>query len=425
MSTIEQTYELIIAYLKGVLSNRQRHDLEKKMMQDTFDEEAFEGLSQMSANELETDLDALTDRLQGRINQAKKRNLMPVFRIAAALVVLMGVAGILYVILRTPSQDLITQDIPKKQKTPQESVSPPLPKPTENITSEYGLSTSPPEKSTVETTKHPILAENLQESQEKAEAEPEVQIEGVRKAEEPQMPVLLQQKAAQALPQTLPAQQSDVKYIIGKVVGIDGEALPGVTIVEKGTSHGTITDLDGNFSIQVGDPGSELLLSYAGYQPLDLNARDISGKPITLQEDMLALEEVVVVGYGTQKKSNETGAVSRMEAEDAAPGGAIDSYGFVNPVPPGGTLKAFKNWVNERIDSATFKPFPGKYRVQAILTVQYDGRIGDIRIRSTAPSPIVDEYRKALTQSPLWKPALKDEEPVDAEVVIRFVIVVE
>ena len=228
-----------------------------------------------------------------------------------------------------------------------------------------------------------------------------------------------------ALPQASQAIQNDLKYLTGKVVDIDGEALPGVTVTEKGSARGAITDLDGNFSIQVGDTGSEILLSYVGYEPLELNALDISDKPITMKENLMALEEVVVVGYGARKKSDVTGAARRMEAEEATAAEATDMYNFVNPVPPGGTLKAFKNWVSERIDSVTLTTFPGKHRLQVILTIQHDGSIHDIFIRSSAPSPVIEEYRRIIAQSPPWKPALKDDDPVTSEVVIRFVFTVE
>jgi hypothetical protein len=390
MSAIERTYEQIIAYLKGLLTNRQRHHLEKEMMQDAFEEEAFEGLSQMNAGELEADMDLLADRLQERIKPARKRYLTPLLRMAAAVIVLFGVAGLLYFLLRPPSQDLITQsrEIPK---TSEDSVSPSMPAPVE---SDSGKPKSAP----------PVLAENRQETEDNAEAVHEMKA---------------------ALPQASPAIQNDLKYLTGKVVDIDGEALPGVTVTEKGSSRGTITDLDGNFSIQVGDTGSEILLSYVGYEPMELNARDISDKPITMKENLMALEEVVVVGYGARKKSDVTGAARRMEAEEATAAEATDMYNFVNPVPPGGTLKAFKNWVSERIDSVTLKTFPGKHKLQVILTIQHDGSIHDIFIRSNAPSPVIEEYKRVIAQSPPWKPALKDDDPVASEVVIRFVFTVE
>jgi hypothetical protein len=158
---------------------------------------------------------------------------------------------------------------------------------------------------------------------------------------------------------------------------------------------------------------------------MELNARDISDKPITMKENLMALEEVVVVGYGTRKKSDVTGAARRMEAEEATAAEATDMYNFVNPVPPGGTLKAFKNWVSERIDSVNLKTFPGKHRLQVILTVQHDGSIHDILIRSNAPSPVIEEYKRIIAQSPPWKPALKDDDPMATEVFIRFALTIE
>jgi hypothetical protein len=97
MSRIEHTYNQIVRYLNGLLSNRERHDLEKEMMRDTFDEEAFEGLNQLSAGELEADIDVLMKRLDERIQPKKKRNLVTFYRMAAAIILLVGVGSILYV----------------------------------------------------------------------------------------------------------------------------------------------------------------------------------------------------------------------------------------------------------------------------------------------------------------------------------------
>ena len=158
MSAIEQTYEKIIAYLKGLLSNRQRHDLEKRMMQDVFDEEAFEGLGQMTAEELQTDMDLLAERLQQRIKPVRKRYLMPVLRIAAAVVLLTGIAGILYVILRSPSQELITQEIPKKEKPAPEMAAPSVAQPAEKDIEPSGSSVEPKDISSEKQAKTEVLA---------------------------------------------------------------------------------------------------------------------------------------------------------------------------------------------------------------------------------------------------------------------------
>src|SRR5512145_3260584 len=111
MSRIELTYKQIVRYLKNLLSDRERYDLEKEMMHDAFDEEAFEGLTGLSGQELESDMNVLLQRLDKRIAPVKKRNLTWYYRIAAAFVLLVGVGSLLFFIFRTPSPDLITQEI--------------------------------------------------------------------------------------------------------------------------------------------------------------------------------------------------------------------------------------------------------------------------------------------------------------------------
>ena len=169
------------------------------------------------------------------------------------------------------------------------------------------------------------------------------------------------------------------------------------------TSRATMTDLDGNFVLQVKDSGSKLALNYIGYEPLELSARDITGKSVTMQEDLLALEEVVVVGYGTRRKSDVTGSVCRVETKDISAGGTTEPSELIKPVPPGGSLKAFKNWVTDRVDTTGFENYFGRHRLQTILTIHTNGYVSDIKIRSTAPDLMIEAFKRVITESPLWK----------------------
>ena len=109
------------------------------------------------------------------------------------------------------------------------------------------------------------------------------------------------------------AQDIQIKGVV--VSGGDNLPLPGVNVVVKGTSIGTITDLDGQFSFAV--PAKSMLsITYIGYKPLEVAADGSKLMNITLQEDTETLDEVVVVGYGVQKKSVVTAAISRVTAED-------------------------------------------------------------------------------------------------------------
>lgn len=104
--------------------------------------------------------------------------------------------------------------------------------------------------------------------------------------------------------------------ITGKVVNRKGEPVIGAGIVVKGSRQGVITDLDGNFSLRA-QPGTHLTVTYIGYTPQDVVAQ--SGMMnITLQESSRQLNELVVVGFGTQKKANLTGAVSVVSGDELA-----------------------------------------------------------------------------------------------------------
>ena len=118
-------------------------------------------------------------------------------------------------------------------------------------------------------------------------------------------------------PVTAQAQPSQKLSVSGVVTStFDGEPILGVTVQVKGTSNGTITDADGKYSLQV-DRGSTLVFSYVGYTTQELKATS-TRHDVALVEANEALEEVVVVGYGVQKKKLVTGATLQVKGDDIA-----------------------------------------------------------------------------------------------------------
>lgn len=105
------------------------------------------------------------------------------------------------------------------------------------------------------------------------------------------------------------------KTVTGIVYDENGEPLIGANVVEKGTTNGVITDLDGKFTLEV-EENALLQISYIGYVPQDLPVRDETNFTIRLSADTQDLDEVVVVGYGTQKKVNLTGSVTSIKTEE-------------------------------------------------------------------------------------------------------------
>ena len=108
------------------------------------------------------------------------------------------------------------------------------------------------------------------------------------------------------------AQNVDVTGIIQDESGIP---IPGVNVLVKNTTKGTVSDFDGNFAIKDVEKGSTLTFSYVGYVTKEVVVNDNSKLTITLQEDIAKLDEVVVIGYGSQKKKEITGAVSVVSSE--------------------------------------------------------------------------------------------------------------
>ena len=104
--------------------------------------------------------------------------------------------------------------------------------------------------------------------------------------------------------------QSEIK---GTVLDDLGETVIGATVLEKGTTNGTITDFDGNFSLKV-DAGKTLVISYVGYKTIEVPAQN--GMTVTLSEDAEMLEELVVTGYTVQRKADLTGAISMVSVDE-------------------------------------------------------------------------------------------------------------
>lgn len=110
-------------------------------------------------------------------------------------------------------------------------------------------------------------------------------------------------------------QQPIQKTITGKIIDVQDKPIVGVNIVEKGTSNGTVSDIEGNFSLKA-SPNAILQITYIGYLAQEISTEGKNSFTIVLVEDTKALDELVVIGYGMVKKSDLTGSVSSVKAED-------------------------------------------------------------------------------------------------------------
>lgn len=135
------------------------------------------------------------------------------------------------------------------------------------------------------------------------------------------------------------------KKVTGIVRDQNGEPIIGANVVEKGTTNGTITDVDGRFSLDVYSKGT-LLVSYIGFTSRELVIGNQSSIEVQLKEDTEALDEVVVIGYGTAKKKDLTGAITQIRAEEITQANSPNIGAALQgkiPVDIGGVWKPGKN----------------------------------------------------------------------------------
>ncbi|MCD6396469.1 MAG: TonB-dependent receptor plug domain-containing protein, partial [Spirochaetaceae bacterium] len=125
----------------------------------------------------------------------------------------------------------------------------------------------------------------------------------------------------------------------GKITDSNGEPLPNANIVEKGTTNGTVSDLDGNYTISVSGKDAVLVVSYVGYLTQEIPVNGQTNIDVTLEVDNTSLESVVVIGYGTIKKKDLTGAVSVVNP---------DQFKNVQSLSVGDAIQGLASGVNIR-----------------------------------------------------------------------------
>src|SRR5690606_16098269 len=111
--------------------------------------------------------------------------------------------------------------------------------------------------------------------------------------------------------------------IRGTVTDVNGEPLPGVTVSIPGTTIGTATDLDGQYSLTVPE-GSSLVFSFIGFESQTIQVADQSIINVTLSENISALDEVVVIGYGSARRSDLTGSITTINMDDIPPAANVN-----------------------------------------------------------------------------------------------------
>ena len=160
--------------------------------------------------------------------------------------------------------------------------------------------------------------------------------------------------------------QQPARIITGTVTDNLQEPLIGVNIMIKGTTTGIVTDVNGHFSLQVDVPNPVFIVSYIGYITQEINVGERQSLAISLLPDQLSLDEVVVVGYSTQKKVNLTGSVSTVNFEEMSSRPVTDASQILNGASPG--LQIMQNSGSLQISEESFS-----YNIRGVGTLNTSG----------------------------------------------------
>lgn len=459
-------FERILDYFRGRLSSDEQHRLEKQMMSDPFEEEAFDGLSMLLPDELEADLADLQSRLHDKTTQKKSFILHPVFRYAAAAVILLGIGTTIFLVrqslekatsIRELAETIDTTTSQKKSKSNTEdslkqniAYTTPVERKTEKgrsaeavrinaepaaITKASGEAEKEARKTEMKSPDYksvPMEEVTLKNPDEirdiTLEKASEQKNEAMGKAsglEITEAPPVNRSRAAQTMHdmQTFAKDNEDsenFRLISGLVISEEnGEPLPGVNVVVDGTSEGTITDVQGKFALSVPDNQKvNLNFNYVGYESEVVAVDKDKEINLAMSEDLLALDEVVVVGYGTRKKKMTTGAVTTVTGEELTHEPPEASM-VIKPAPAV-RMKEFKDYISENIRYEDLPPLDKAVVVKLNFTVTVKGSIRNISVKKSAGEDFDNEAIRLLREGPDWVPGTINGTTVEDEVNLKI-----
>jgi TonB family protein len=421
MSADKHHSDQLQRYLAGQMSDKERHDFERKALDDPFLQDALEGAESMPAADFTADVHQLDKRI------TTKKSGIAFWQIAAVIALLM-VSGISIWLIRdtTEPAELVHKDttdteesdpapapedsiavFEEKQVAENRSAKPAEePKPVaaaevvqpkeqvivttfDAVSSAEGVRAEPLEMSDV-------VANDLEESETRAwqETAAESKAEGAAPVRQKTMAYT---DAAKKETSVRRSASTSTRTVTGLVMDDFGEPLPGVNVVIKGTTTGATTDLDGQFALEVNDEQS-LVFSSVGMQSQEATVGARSTMEVYLSTDNKALQEVVVVGYGT------TGN---------------DPDGYKEAYPTMGFTE-FKQYMEEEMvypEQAISQGIEGRVVLQ--LTISPTGNVSNIEVKRSLGFGCDEEAVRLIKEGPRWSPATRDGVNVESKVRVR------
>lgn len=410
-------------YLENQMTDAERNAFERELQKHPFETEALEGFQQISTADLDKDLKELSRKLSSNKQKSNTR-----FWAVAATFLLIISTGIIwyqlkeaYVITNIAETKIVQKE---KDITPQ----------SETQIQELNLQTKEDKSSTNEVTKAPTAQKAIKKqvvpAPEKTEKKqikkpdteennpidlahvsidektvvvqtevtsapkPEIRIRGVSSLNE-------KQKTETGSPSSQLA-AGDTKFILGKVISLsDSLALPGVTIVEKGTLNGTVSDQNGNFILKLTNAkDSVLVASFIGMEKKEFYPARDSNQVIGLEPSALALDEVITIGYGVMRETQMS-----ENSENAQPRSGLNS---------------FKKYLDEHTILPNDYP-EKKVIVKVSLNIDIHGKITSVENTNQSETSLFEKAKQILMNGPAWNPKTTNGNPVKSKVSLRIV----
>jgi TonB family protein len=430
-------------YLKGELSSSERHALEKKALNDPFLADALEGAEQVSPGYFLNDIAELQQKIIAKKNSAWFWPL----RIAAGLALIAVSSYILWqttnstktvepLALGKKEQESEQPAVTDTLETPSEQTSPTQPPVSKPAVKKSEIASTTP--SETEAKPSPLSGEKTEPKSEALIADRVLSAEG--KAVEPiatkptERDVTLTEKAEDAqhakklvladdnrkkrkeaaTPQQAPVAGATLvaQTIKGKVTSAeDGSALPGVNIIIKGSTLGTVTDEYGNYEITTLNQNSVLIYSFIGLQSQEVNAGNRHEIDVTMSLDATQLSEVVVTAIGIQREARALGY------------SVADGTTTLDLAHPVNGYRTYKQYLQQNLrypEEALTKKIEGRVRVE--FTVEADGRLTNFNVLKSIGGGCDNELIRLIQEGPAWVPTKKDNIAIQdkARIELRF-----
>lgn len=403
----------LLDYIRGLRKGKEAHRLEKESMQDPFLADAMDGYNQVEGNH-EQRIEKL--RMQVSAHSAKKKSTYAItWSIAACLIIGFGISSYFLFLKKSMTDEVFIaeESVSIKLAEPAAPPTPAIPAtPTVPATPQKEIALATTKVKTDSTPISEITARQADKKDMIAEIQTTSQPQGAPVAAVPMMEEVSEETAAlQEVVATIDTfeSESDKKMKLAKVATIlpqnnmikgrvtdgKGEPLIGASVTYKGTNIGTITNMNGEFSLVKKDDKKRLTAEYIGYDPVEIQVDTSRTMLIAMNENKQTLNEVVVVGYGAKKNKKSTTLGSVVKVEEQA-------EKEITPQPVIGK-RSYQKYLKEHLVRPTDeKCAQVKGKVVLTFLINKEGRPFYIKVKESLCESADKEAIRLIQEGPDW-----------------------